>query len=50
MQLINGVPIEKEESKVLLGIQIWLAAIRQVEKLPESVRESLHDYFYRCGN
>lgn len=49
MQLINGVPIDKEESKVLIGIQIWLAAVRQEENLPDSVKKSLIGYFDRLG-
>lgn len=49
MQLINGFPTDKEECKVAIGVQIWLAAIRQVEKLPESVRKSMDGYFFRCG-
>ena len=49
MQLINGVPIDKEECKVLIGIQIWLAAVCQEMELPASVRKSLIGYFDRCG-
>lgn len=49
MQLINGVPIDKEECKVLIGIQIWLAAVRQEEQLPDSLKRSMPGYFDRCG-
>ena len=49
MQLINGVPIDKVECKVLIGIQIRLAALRQEEQLPESVKKSMDGYFFRCG-
>lgn len=50
MQRINGVPIDKEESKVLIGVQIWLAAVRQETKLPDSVKKSMIGYFDRCAN
>ena len=54
MQLINGVPIDKEESKVLIGIQIWLAAVRLAavrleEQLPDSLKRSMSGYFVRIG-
>lgn len=49
MQLINGVPIDKERSKVLIGIQIWKAATSSKKKLPDSIMKSLPGYFYRCG-
>lgn len=50
MQLINGVPTDKEGSKVLIGVQLWLAAVRQEMKLPDSVKKSMIGYFDRCGN
>lgn len=49
MQLINGMPIDKEESKVLIGVQLWLAAVRQWENLPDSVEKSMIGYFDRLG-
>lgn len=49
MQLINGMPIDKEESKVLIGIQIWLAAVRQEKNLPDNLKRSMPGYFDRIG-
>lgn len=49
MQIINGYPIDKEESKLLIGIQIWIAAVCQEEQLPDSLKRSMPGYFGRMG-
>lgn len=50
MQLINGVPIDKEEGKDLIRVQILQAAVHREERLPESVRKSMFGYFDRIWN